>query len=67
MGNGGPGAGPPSKVGKVSLGPGPWHERTDDVLVGFMVRGGKGRAMEGLREWRMALQMVSASAQKVET
>ncbi len=67
-GKGGPGAGPPRRFGKVRPGVGPWEEgRTGAVGVGFRVRGGKGRAMEGVRGWRRELQMVRASVQNVET
>ena len=34
--------------------------------MGFNVRGGNGRAMEGLRGWSRELQMVKASVQNVE-
>lgn len=68
VGKGGPGAGPPRRVGKVSPGVGPWEVgRTGAVGVGFRVRGGKGRAMEGVRGWSSELQMVRASVQNVET
>lgn len=67
-GKGGPGAGPPRRVGKVSPEVGTWEDgRTAAVGVGFSVRGGKGRAIEGVRGCRMELQVVSASLQNAET
>lgn len=65
---GGPGAGPPRRVGNVSPGAGPWVVgRTEAVGVGFRVRGGNGRAMEGVRGWSRELQIVRASVQNIET
>lgn len=37
------------------------------VGLGLRVRGGKGRAMDGVRGWNRELQMVRASVQNVET
>lgn len=68
MGKGGPGGGPSRRVGKVSPGVGPWEEgSTAAVGLGFKVRDGKGREMEGVRGWSRELQMVRASVQNVET
>lgn len=68
MGKGGPGAGPPRRVGKVSPGVGPWEGgSTEAVGLGFRLSDGKGSAMEGVRGWRRELQMVRASVQNVET
>lgn len=68
VGKGGPGAGPPRRVGKVRPEVGPWEEgSTGAVGVGFRASGGKGRAMEGVRGWSRELQMVRASIQNVET
>lgn len=68
MGKGGPGAGPPRRVGKVSPGAGPWEEeRMGAGGVGFRARGGKGSEMEGMRGWRRELQIVRASVQNEDT
>lgn len=68
VGKGGAGAVPPKRVGKVSPEVGPWEDgRTGTAGVGFRVRGGKGRVMEGVRGWRRELHMVRASTQNVET
>lgn len=67
-GKGGAEVGPPRRVVKVSPGVGPLEEgRTGAVGLGFRVREGKGRAMEGVRGWSRELQMVRASVQNEET
>ena len=59
-----PGAGPPSMVGRASPEGGPWGcGWTGGALGG----GFNGREMEGVRGWRMQLQIVNASQQNDET
>lgn len=67
-GKGGPRGGPPRRVGKVSPGVLPWETGgAEGAGVGFRVRGGKGRVIEGVRGWSRELQMVRASLQNEDT
>lgn len=62
--------GPPRRAaGMLSPGAAPWlvGRLWAAVGVGLRVSGGSGRAMEGVRGWTSALQMVRASEQNEET
>lgn len=64
----GPALGLTRRLGKVSPGVDPWAGgRPGAAGVGLRVRGGNGRAMEGVRGWRGRLQMGRASAQNDDT